>query len=151
MPFTYMACLLCNVCGGTRSQVKDDRICYSATTSFSQPHSFYFNFLDLHVYRFIYLHLPLAHTCTRANGAVCSTRRTFENEIKDNDYFDEKNNNFDQEEVTINRLLATYEWILFFYRKILLRVEIAVHRPKNFISAAAAATPKKKKKNATET
>lgn len=55
-----------HVCSGGAhtkwSQVKDDRICYSATTSFSQPHSFYFNFRDLHVYCFIYLHSPLAHT-----------------------------------------------------------------------------------------
>lgn len=57
-----------HVCSGGAhtkwSQVKDDRICYSATTSFSQPHSFYFNFRDLHVYCFIYLHSPLAHTHT---------------------------------------------------------------------------------------
>lgn len=61
----------------------------------------------------------------RTDAATCITVRTFErNEFNANDYFDERNNNSDREEVTINRLLAICEGILFFYRKNLLESKL---------------------------
>lgn len=122
-----MARLLCSICGAQEVMWRTIAFCndviFSATLVLFQ--------FPRHTRSTFYLPAFTSGSCVclcgiRADGrGIRFTVRTFNsNEIKANDNFDEKNNNFDREEVTINRLLAICERILFFYHKNCLELKL---------------------------